>query len=332
MFAALYYPHVNISKDLFKNALFLWDKIEYISPGGFFEPNYSDIELGQAVRSLTERYIPTNEEKKQANDAIIDLLKHPLPDWFFVKDLPNHLRYGLYSEKFNPDTWKRLKEEGLAQKVNDGELETSASFGLTLMSILADCCAGTQKRLITDEVTSYSALDRYLATIGGAELGEFGQESERLVTISLKIMNFKDVSLSRLVELREKEKTASGSYIRALRHSYLQKIEEYTDRLKKVQSKKDADEIERVFEQAMRDDLNLLQDELKDEAQKVFFSSEMATAAIALASSPWTNTVGLALAGGALYRKKVDYRASRNKALKGHPMSWLYAMKRVQVV
>lgn len=333
MLTALYYPHINISKDLFKNALFLWDKIEYISPGGFFEPNYSDIELGEAVRSLTKRYVPTKEEKQQANDAIIDLLKQPLPDWFFVKDLPDNLRYGLYTEKFNSDTWERLEEEGLVQKINDGEFKTSASFGLTLMSILADCCAGTQKRLITDEASSYSALDRYLATIGGAELGEFEQESERLITISLKIMNFEDVSLSRLVQLREKEKTASGSHIRALRHNYLKKIEEYTDQLKKTKRKQDAEEIERVFEQSMRDDLNLLQDELKDEAKKVFFSSEMmATAAIAAAGSLLTPTVGLAIAGGALYRKKVEYSASRNKSLKGHSMSWLYSMKKVQVV
>lgn len=332
MFAALYYPHVNMSKDLFKNALFLWDKIEYISPGGFFEPNYSDVELGEAVHSLTERYVPTNKEKQQANDAIIDLLKQPLPHWFFVKDLPNHLRYGLYTEKFNPDTWERLEEEGLVQKLNDEEFKASASFGLTLMSILADCCAGTQKRLITDEASSYSALNRYLATIGGAELGEFEQDGERLVTISLKIMNFKDVSLSRLVQLREKEKTASGSYIRALRHNYLQKIEEYTDQLKKTQSKQDAEEIERVFEQAMTDDLNLLQDELKDEAQKVVFSGEMmATAAIAAAGS-FLTPIGLAFAGCALYRRKVEYCASRNKALKGHSMSWLYSMKKVQVV
>ncbi len=301
-------------------------------PNGDFEPHYSDSELGEAVRSFSQKYTPTSNQKQQTHDAIIDLLKHPLPNWFFVKDLPDHLRYSLYAEKLSFSTWERLKEEGLVEKINDEEFETSGAFGLTLMSILADCCAGTQKRLITDEVASYSALDRYLATIGGAELGEFDHESERLLTISLKTMNFKDVSLSRLVEIREKEKTASGAHIRALRHNYLRKIEEYVDKLKKSQTEQDTIEIERIFEQEMRSDLNLLQDELKDEAKKVFLSSEMATAVIALAGSFLEPTIGLTLAGGALHRKKVEYRASRNKTLKGHPMSWLYSMKKVQVV
>lgn len=332
MLAALYYPHVKISKDLFKNALFLWDKIEYISPSRDFESHYLDSELEEAVRSFSEKYIPTSKQKQQANDAIVDLLKQPLPDWFFVKDIPDHLRYGLYAEKFNPDTWERLREERLAEKIDDGEFETSGAFGLTLMSILADCCADTQKRLVTDEVASYSALDRYLATIGGAELGEFDHESERLLTISLKIMNFKNVSLSRLIEIREKEKTASGVHIRTLRHNYLRKIEEYVDRLKTSNNEQDVIEIERIFEQEMRSDLHLLQDELKDEAKKVFLSSEMATAVVALAGSFLEPTTGLVIAGGALYRKKVEYSASRNKTLKGHPMSWLYSMKKIQVV
>ncbi|MEB3308862.1 MAG: hypothetical protein VKJ02_01365 [Snowella sp.] len=332
MLAALYYPHVKMSKNLFKNALFLWDKIEYISPDNHFEPHYSDSELGEAVRSFSQKYIPTSDQKQQTNDAIIDLLKHPLPNWFFVKDVPDYLRYSVYTEKFSARTWERLCEEGLAEKINDEEFETSGAFGLTLMSILADFCAGTQKRLITDQNASYSALDRYLATIEGAELGKFDHESERLLTISLKMMNFKDVSLSRLVEIREKEKTASGAHIRELRHNYLRRIEDYADKLKESQNEQDTIEIERIFEQEMKSDLNLLQDELKDEAKKVFLSSEMATAVIALAGSFLEPTIGLTVAGGALYRKKVEYRASRNKTLKSHPMSWLYSMKKVQVV
>jgi hypothetical protein len=254
-----------------------------------------------------------------------------LPDWFYVKDLPEDRRYTFYPEKFCPDTWRRLKSAKLAEPIGDG-FETSAPLGLTIMSILADCCAGTQKRLVTDEAASYSALDRYLATIGGAELGKFDDKSERLVTISLNIMNFKDVSLSRLVDLRQEEKTASGAHLTALRHGYLKKIEEYAEKLSKAKTKHDAVEIDRVFEQEMRKDFDLLEDELKDEAKKVFFSKEMATAAIALGTTFLQPTIGLAVAGGALYRKKVEYRAARNKTLKGHPMSWFYSMKRFPIV
>jgi hypothetical protein len=331
MFTALYYPHVNMNPDLFKNALFLWDKIEYISPDQYFQPWYSDDELSKAVRSLAERHVPSDKEKQQANKAILDLLSRPLPPWFYVKDVPENLRYSIYPAKFCPETWERLKSHKLAEPIGDG-FEASASLGLTIMSLLADCCAGTQKRLVTDEAASYSALDRYLATIGGAELGKFDDRSERLVTISLKIMNFKNVPLSRLVGLREKEKTASGAHLTTLRHGYLTKVEEYRDKLIQAKTESDVIEIERVFEHEMRKDFDLLQDELKDEAKKVIFSAEMATAAICLGGAFLQPTTALALAGGALYRKKVEYRAARNKTLKGHSMSWLYSIKRLQIV
>ena len=328
MFTALYYPHVSMSADLFKNALFLWDRIEYIAPDEYFRPWYQDAELNEAVGRFAERHVPSDQEKQQVNEAIIDLLKLPLPGWFYVEDLPEDCRYSFYPEKLFPDTWERLRSENLAAPVGRG-FETSAPLGLAIMSLLADCCAGSQKRLITDESASYSALDRYLATIGGADFGKFDDKSEHLVTISLKIMNFKDVSLSRLVRLREKEKSKNGAHLTALRHGYLRKVEESANRLSCAKSRQDATEIERVFEQEMRKDLDLLRDELKDEAKKVFFSAEMATAAISLGTAFFQPLIGLVLAGGALYRKKVEYRADRNKTLKGHPMSWLYCMKKL---
>lgn len=331
MLAALYYPHVRMSADLFKNALFLWDKIEYIAPDQTFRPEYRDGELDEAVGSFAEQHIPSDEEKRHANETILDLLRRPLPPWFYVKDVPEELRYSLYPAKFFPETWEKLESQKLAQPIGDG-FETCAPLGLTIMSILADCCAGAQKRLVTDETASYSALGRYLATIGGADLGKFDDQSERLLTISLRVMNFKNVPLSRLVELREKERTASGAHLTALRHGYLRKVEEYSDKLAQAKGKQDAAEIDRVFEQEMRKDLDLLKDELKDEAKKVVFSGEMATAAVGLAGSFLHPTLGLAVAGGALYKKKVEYRAARNKTLRGHTMSWLYSMKRIQVV
>jgi hypothetical protein len=119
---------------------------------------------------------------------------------------------------------------------------------------------------------------------------------------------------------------------KSLSSSYLRKVEEYRDKLTQAKTESDVIEIERVFEQEMRKDFDLLQDELKDEAKKVIFSAEMATAAICLGGAFLQPTTALALAGGALYRKKVEYRADRNKTLKGHSMSWLYSIKRLQIV
>ena len=328
MKTALYYPHVKMGESLVKNALFLWDRVEYIAPNDYFEPRYEDEGLSNAVKLLTVRHIPNEAEQTEANNAIVDLLETGLPDWFFVKDLPEHMRYSFFPRKFCSDTWKLLEEANLAEQVGDG-YETSEPFGLSMMSLMADTCAGSERRLITDEIVSYSALDRYLTTIGGGELGQFDNESERLVTISLKTMNLQDVSLERLVELRQKESRANGAHLRGLRHNYLERIEEYANKIASTENERDAEELERIFEQEMQDDFELLKDELKDEAKKVFFSKEMATAAIAIAGSFLEPVVGLGIAGGALCKKKVDYRTARNKTLQGHPMSWLYSTKKV---
>ncbi len=233
MLTALYYPHVTMKPSLAKNALFLWDRIEYIAPYDGFKPPYKDSELGEVVQAFAVPRIPTNDEKRLVDDTITDLIKSGLPDWFYVQKVPQRRRYDLYPEKLMRDTWKKLERHSLAQGMQEC-FETSAPLGLSIMSILADCL------------------------------------------------------LARLVELREKEKTPKGAQLRDLRHSYLKKVEEYADKLAKAKSKKDTEEIERII----------------------------------------APTVGPLLAGGALYLKKIEYRAARNKALKSHPMSWLYSMRR----
>ena len=258
----------------------------------------------------------------------MELLELPLPDWFYVKRIPERLKYGFFPKKFAPETWELLEKSALAEVVGDG-YATSAPLGLAIMSILADSCAGTRRRLVTDEKTSYSALDRYLLTIGGGELGQFDEDSEKLVTISLEVMNFKKVKLSRLVELRRKEKTRGGAHLKKWRHKYVATIEEYANQLAEATSEEDAEDIKHEFRENMQNDLDLLKDELKDEAKKVFFSKEMATAAVALAGSLIEPVSGLGIAGGALYKKKIDYRAARNKTLGNRSMSWLYSTRKV---
>src|SRR5262249_33679778 len=185
MLTALYYPHTTISPGLVKNALFLWDRIEYIAPWNEFKPDYQDRELGEAIQTFSTPLVPTEAEKRQVDNIVADLIESGLPEWFYVEKVPENLRYDIYSEKLLRRTTERLKMHKLAQGMQD-RVEVSAPLGLSIMSILADCCAGVEKRLITDEASSYSALNRYLLTIGGGELGKFDNDSERLVTISLK--------------------------------------------------------------------------------------------------------------------------------------------------
>lgn len=332
MYTALYYPHINIENDnLIRNALLLWDKLEYISPSLDRMPWHKNPDYQEALSIIAEPHVPTDEEKKSAHEIILELATSDLPQWFFFNPENQDISYNIHPNKFIPETWDALEELKLVNTNCDTYL-TAPSFGLSMMSILADCCSGTQSQLITDEVDSYSALTRYLTEINGGEYELASEGFDRIVTISIKTINLKNIEIKSLASYRKRESNSNGAQLRALRHNYLEKINEYVERLvNESKTKKDKIEIERQFEQNMRDDLNNLCEELKVEAKKVVFSKEMAVAVLATAGTiiePYTSTI---IGIGALYKKKVEYKASRKKTLEQHPMSWLYESKHFKI-
>lgn len=348
---ALYYPHIVVaSEGLLKNALLLWDSVEVICPFGEFPQMQGDAERLRAFQAIARPLRPSDEEKRAAHEAIIELADSGLPDWFFPERVREDLRYTIYPEKLLPETWDALLETQLARPVV-GDIdppmsrwdhmrlvetaereayETTHAFGLTMLSIIADCCAGETKQLVTDELDSYLALDRYLKLIGGAK-PEWRRRADydRLVTLSLKTLDVSDVSVETLVTMRERE--SGRPDLRAMRHAYVRKLDTYVDRLRKeARSSRDITEIERTFEQEIADDVALLRHELKTEGKKVIFSKGIVgAAAIAIAGTFVHPMAGSAIAAGALYKAKVEYRAARNRSLDKHGLSWLYEMRRV---
>lgn len=332
MLTALFYPSFTLGESLFKNALLLWDRIEYISPNKNAYGHYLDPLIRQAASQYTIPRVPIQSEKQQAHEAIIELLDHPLPRWFFLDndEIENEVRFQIYPQKFLPETWDAIAAKGLIKDAETGL--TRNALGLTMMSILAECCAGSEKRLITDKASAYSSLERFFAARAGAVPGRHEDSCERLVTLSLRTLDFKNVSLARILDIRQKENGANGSQYKALRHGYLKKIEDQANRLAKAACPSDIEEIERVFQQEIKSDLDMLKDELKDEAGKVVLSTEFAAAVTSLATVPTTGFLGYSLASLALMRKKTEYRAARNKILRNHPMSWLYSLNRIQLM
>ena len=354
--AALYYPHIAIENEgLLKNALILWDLVELICPFEAFPYLPDDPDRRAAFETIARPLQPSEQEMSEAHEAILEVANSNLPDWFFPERVNKDFHYYLHPEKFLWKTWEELQRSKLAQPVYPeieppmppsqiraiGEqarqqaFQTTQAFGLTMLSILADCCGGTQKQLVTDEVDSYAALDRYLKLIGGAgKLPWWSRERahDRLVTMSIELADVSGVSLSSLRKIRERE--SAEPRLRTMRHNYAAKIDSYITRLsKEARSAGDVREIGRTFQREVSDDIALLREELKDEGKKVIFSKEvMGAAALVLAGTFVEPTTTSLLAAGALYKAKVDYKAARNKTLDKHPMSWLYEMRRVKVV
>lgn len=347
MYTALYYPHTTVKDEsLMKTSLLLWDQIECISPFPKYQPQHEDRNMQAASELVAKSHIPSDEEKRQAHEEIEKLVNSDLPGWFVFTPENPHLRYEIYPDKFLDKTWEILENSKFVERsrekdttYNIYDYTMTTSLGLTLMSILAECCAGSQKRMLTDEVDSYGALTRYITQINGGEYKglqtlkspcapSLKADQEKLLTVSFKVINVDELDLSKLIELRRREANSNDTLLRDLRHNYFNKLDTYITQLaKEARHKGDQDEIARTFEQEMESDLNDLKKELKFEARKTLLSKEVFGAIVATALSVVEPISTSIISVGLLGKTLNDYRAGKRKALKNHAMSWLYQIK-----
>ena len=76
MYSALYYPHIAINdNNLIRNALLLWDKLEYITPFKDITTWNNDEDYNNALSIISEPHVPSDEEKESAHETILDFAK-----------------------------------------------------------------------------------------------------------------------------------------------------------------------------------------------------------------------------------------------------------------
>lgn len=346
MLSALYYPHTKMKdKNLIKNSLLLWDQVEYITPQPTWkhEPLEGKF-LNEAIEIIMQPHYPNEEERNIVHKRIEALVNKGLPDWFFLNRAPRHQpfrgNYLIYPEKLMHETWHLLKSNRLAKFDNvSSDYMVSPSLGLMVMSLLADACAGSTKRKLTDKAEAYAWLTKYAtAELGGEYIvglnaSQVAPAYQRLVTISIKVLNTDDVPISKLIAMRKREASSAGHNYRAFRTKYLAKVNEYVERLcKKDVTQSDAKEIERQFQKDLESDLTNLRKELGVARNKLLLSKEVGIAALAIPGAlihPLAALAGLSTLGvGALVKTGLEYKAARKKALKDSAMSWLYLSNR----
>lgn len=346
--AALYYPHMSIrSEGFLKNAMLLWDEVSFICPQAVL-PRHLEGDAQKALDQIAKPLNPSRDEKRQVHDAVVELVNSDLPKWFLQTrgELKNY--YYIDPQKFFSETWEELYRKNLIRETtiysSDPPLpgtarvketparqrrayQTTRTFGHLLMSMIAEVCAGQARQLVTEEIVSYTALDKYMKLIGGADLDKRPtKEYDRLVTLSLQTLNLSQVDIAALARVRASEDKKPE--LRKMRHSYVSKLEGYVTRLStEAKGARDVEEIERQFKQEVKDDVGLLREELKDGAKKFFFSKEFGAAVVAI---PGTALLTPFAAFGAvpLVRPYSDFKVARNKTLAGHSMSWLYVAPR----
>jgi hypothetical protein len=368
MFTALYYPHTAIQDEHFlKHALLYWDEIEYISPFQGFDPSrhYRHSALGEALR-ITKPHLPTPEEKKRAHKLIMELVEEGLPEWLQVNrrsiNAEEGQLYAMYRNKLLPETWAALEELGLAQPNKRGDFDDYMShtyLGLTIMAILARCCAGALRHTITDRDESYLSLTRFIQSLDDVnDLNPRGRRSgkgvswrwlnalgmaqsqteqelrEVLITITLDVIDTKSIPLDALLELRSDKRKFTAE----LRQNYAKAIQ---DCVKEVtapdRTLTDVKFLIEEFRQRMHQDLVRLYGELRPLGFKTVLSKEVAVAVIApiVGSTALIASGGPILGGvigvGALGKLATEYKSARDAVFQRHPMAFLYASKGVRL-
>jgi hypothetical protein len=339
MRSALYYPHTTVSStQLLKTSLLLWDNLYVIVPWPHYQPRYRTREAADAFTVIGKCHYPSADEKAHAHELIEDFVKRPLPPAFSYSLTRNRRDvYDIYPEKLLPKTVAMLRERGMSEQGGRRNLRAPIATGLTLMNIVADCCAGTTLARVTDKRAAYANLAGLLVEKPTAELA-VDQAREQLVPIMIRTIDVKPFSLKRLVDFRKREESSpDGSLLRALRHRLLDKVEEQAKRLSTAESELARVAIRREFEANMQDDYRDLRDALKAKATQTLATKELITAAITGVGSiaaavvtpafPVAATVsgvqGVVSIGG-LVALKSKWVEERRKVLKEHATAYLY--------
>ncbi|MEY9699471.1 hypothetical protein ABIE71_002214 [Bradyrhizobium diazoefficiens] len=340
MRTALYFPHTEIrSQHLLKTSLLLWDKVEFIVPDPNYVPYYADATVARAIELIGVQHYPTEEEKQETHDLVEDLATRTLPDAFYYRPDVTHGSYEIYPQKFLNTTWKILEELQLAgAPLPNADYPLTTTAGLSVMSILADCCAGETRARITDRGMAYATITNLLVDTSKQDAGSF---YERIIPLTLKLIDATSLPLDSLIKFREREEKESGGHtLRKLRHTYLQRIEDHVNALQKLTRPADRAELDRTFETDMADDLRRLEGELGSEKRGLAYSKEIIVSALAAAGTIWGATHGLpleipaaftALGGpvtvGGILSSQNKYAAARRAIMEKHPMSYLYQLQ-----
>ena len=214
----------------------------------------------------------------------------------------------------------------------------SEPFGLCMMSVLADCCAGETRARITDRGIAYATI----ANLAVENRSDRSVQTDNMISLTLSTLDLSDVPIANLIEFRKREaRERSGHLLTEMRHNYLKKLEEHVDQITKKTNPRDVEELNRNFESDMKKDLANLNNEIRRAKVEAVFSKESIAALAAVAAVvaaphvlPFAIPGLVSLAGppiaaiGGTVSVTNRYGATRHSILQRHPMAYLYELNR----
>jgi len=339
---ALYYPNVTIvapriagqtqnydrtDLKLLTTAVLLWDSLEVIVPWAGFKPqpiigpNQEGDEKGirEAFEMVVKPRSLTDAEKHELLLKLQELIGKGIPETLRFK--PQVDNYNMYPEKLGPGIWGLLGNAGLISDGTHGYYGLQRDFGLIVMGLIADICAGGTRSKVTNYQDAHEAYSRLVATQNGA-VQDFQPDLQRayttLVSISLKSIDIGKFPLNKLVALRRREK--EDGLLPLLRKNYRAAVDRYVERIKKdAKSKADVELIENEFAGEIRDDFRHLHAMLKLEGGGIALTKGTSILTSIL-SGNWTALLG------SIVNALPSYQLKRQQTLEKHQSAWLHVV------
>lgn len=340
MRSAIYYPHTTVrSENLLKSSLLLWDELCVIAPFDGWEPDYGEqSELARAWRTLGKPLVPNDSEKRLAHDSIARTLDAGIPPAFKWLGGTTGV-YEVWPQKLAEETINMLATRGLTSgALLNGDFPFAPAAGVMVMAKLADAIAGEAYSRVTDYPEAF-------ALAPDAELAEPLSQAH---LVALEVLDTSAFALDDLVAFRERERNErDGEQLRALRHSYLAKVEEQARRLNAASTKRQAEQMNNDFRSDMERDLNILKGEIARNRIGLVLKPVVVAAAVAGVAAGVGLTGGTALAaiGAAafgtsaadiadkmakMFEAGYGFSAKQREAMSKHPMAYLYELKRAR--
>lgn len=333
MRSAVYYPHTQLhSTDLVKQSLLLWDKVSVIVPWKGYRERHKDRLHEEAMELIADPLCPSEDDKKAAHEAIMEIATAPESAEWFRDGVRNSAEneYRIFMTKLLDRTWRdlnALRFGNIESGERVDEFATKGSFGLTIMATLAEVCAGSKRRLITDETAAYVGIVKGLAR--PHELAKANRSRRKVIAVSVLAANTNRIELKNLIALRKREEKDSG--LRALRHNYAAFVEQAaTAIVREAKTSKDRTDILSEFSDKARHDLAELKGELGLDTLKTLLSKETlllvavtAAANLTVALKDVPAGVAALFASGPLVYRYLEGLSQKRQARARHPMAYL---------
>ena len=341
---ALYFPHTTPrDKTLLKEALLLWDELEFIIPWEGFVDDHADRETTAALDVIGRPITPSPAAKHRTHNRIEQLVGEGLPRKYLFK--PTAVAAPIYAAKLARETWRMLHDgemiEGQLRLTRGNRsadsYDLAEPLALAIMTILADECAGKTARKVTDAGYASNAHGAYLTRALGGDLGCVNPDHEtHIVELPVPVISLQDVSVAQLTKLRKNE----SELLKELRRNYRSAVDTYIAEISAADTT--GDDLRRVteaFSNRMRGALAELDKALDRRNQVVDYSIAgailpgLAAAAITYVTSSSSLAAALAVGtatgagAGALFKILGSIPANaekREEILKKNPAAWLY--------